>query len=201
MSTEVDICNLALGNIHAKSINDLGETDNVEAPACKLRYPIARDLVLAEAWWQFAGRDEAGALLSEEPTEWSYAYAYPQDCLEVRYIVPPGKARYRFDEIEFKVGILSDGTTKAILTNQEDACIAYTFRQTDTQKFPAHFVTALSWYLSGDLAIPVAGTERGRDLRKESLQIYQISLGAAISHDADMQYSDERDPETIEARQ
>lgn len=200
MANEVEICNLAIGNIRAQSIQSLDETNGLEAPACKLRYPQARDVVLADAWWKFAGQIVTLAPLADEPTEWSYAYAWPSDCIEPRYIVPPSKARERSAPIEFNVEIRQSDGLKIIVTEQPEACLKYTFRQTNTELFSPHFVEALSWWLAGSIAIPIVGTERGRAIRKDCLEIYQATIGNAIASDASIGYSVEPDPDTIEAR-
>ena len=45
MASEVEICNLALSNIRAGSINSLTE-GSLQAQICKLKYPILRDLCI-----------------------------------------------------------------------------------------------------------------------------------------------------------
>jgi hypothetical protein len=114
--------------------------------------------------------------------------------------VPPGKERYQADRIEFEAAVSSTGT-RVILTNLAEAKLKYTFRQTNPNRFTPHFIEALSWYMAGVIAIPVVGSEKGRLLRDDSLQIYQATIGAAIAADSSEGYSLQREPETIEARQ
>ncbi len=200
MTSEVDICNLALGNIHAQSINALTD-DNTEANACQLRYPVARDFVLSQVPWAFAGKDQSLALLEEQPAEWAFAYAWPSDCLEPRYLFIGGTRAALNDPIQYEVHISASDGQRQILTELEDACLKYTFRQVDTNKFSAHFIETLSWYVASQIAIPVAGAERGRELRSDSLQIYNSVVGAAIATDASQgERGPENDSPMIQAR-
>ena len=73
MSSEVDICNLALGNIKAGRIDTLDD-DSAEGRACKLRYPQSRDAVLQGHWWNLAGKTATLAQLTTTPDEWEYEY-------------------------------------------------------------------------------------------------------------------------------
>lgn len=192
---------MALGNIRAQRIQSLDDANAIpEAPACKLRYPQARDFVLSDVPWNFAGKIAVLALLTWEPDEWLYAYTWPDDCLTPRYIVPPGKERYQADRIEYESAVSSTGT-RVILTNLAEASLKYTFRQTNPNRFSAHFIEALSWYLAAVIAIPVVGSEKGRLLRDDALSMYQATIGAGISADATEGYSLQRLPDTIEARQ
>ena len=45
MTSVVDICNLALSNIRAGSINNIDEV-SLQAQQCKLKYPFMRDRLL-----------------------------------------------------------------------------------------------------------------------------------------------------------
>lgn len=212
MASKIDICNLALGNIEAGFINTLDE-DNAKARQCKLRYPLNLDLVLADAWWNFATKNATLARLSATPDEWNYQYSLPADYLAARYIVPDtgsgtdGLIRERRDgrpepaRIEYEIAIDSTGS-KVLMTNEDSVVLRYTFRQTDTTKFSPHFVIAMSWYLGADLAIPIVGSETGRKLRDVCLQAYGQSMASAIATNEMEDYLGKpRDPELIEVRQ
>ena len=86
MASEVEICNLALSNIRAGSINSLNE-GSVQAQLCKLKYPILRDRCLREIPWQFNHKIRALAPVTTDIFNWGYAYSYPVDCLKIHRLV------------------------------------------------------------------------------------------------------------------
>ena len=84
MASEIEICNLALGNIRAGSINSFTE-GSIQAQQCNLKYSIIRDRCLREIVWSFNRKIEALATLSSVTIfNWAYAYQYPSDCLKIR---------------------------------------------------------------------------------------------------------------------
>lgn len=201
MASEVDICNLALGNIKAGSINSLDDA-TAEGRACKLRYPHARNVVMESAWWHFAGKTATLSQLSAEPEEWEYQYSIPSDFMFARYLIPGSKIRYHAERIEYEMGIDSNGN-RVIMTNLLQAKLRYTFKQTKTTDFTNLFIEALSWYLAASLSIHVVGGKSGRELRKDALDMYQASLGSAIAAAESEVYpgNEHRDPDMIDARQ
>ena len=182
MTSEVSICNLALSHIRAGTIASLTEAGTAPE-ACALWYDVARDLALADIWWNFAGKTVVLAKQTEVPNEWSFGYAYPTDCLFARYITPTGKLRQEADRIAFEVAI-NDAGNESILSNQDEACLTYTFQQTDPNKFHPHFVVALSYQLAVHIAVPIAGTSKGRVLREDAATAYLNAIRAAISADS-----------------
>lgn len=107
MSSEVEICNMALQAMGSRStIASLSEDSN-EAINCNILFTPTRDELLQMAQWNFARRTKALGLLKALPgtpenttsittTEWSsdwppppwlYEYAYPSDCISARYVV------------------------------------------------------------------------------------------------------------------
>ena len=109
MTTEVDVCNRALGAMGGRtSISSLSET-SPEAEECNLRYAAVRDSLLRAADWGFAEATDVltlnkslpgspGSLTAAEASwstnfpqpPWWYEYAYPASCLAVRWIIPQG---------------------------------------------------------------------------------------------------------------
>ena len=216
-SSVIEICNMALGNIRSTSINSLTES-SLEAQACNLRYDQARRFMLRDHDWNFAHRVTALSLLTEEPVEWQYMYDMPNEAVRIKYLAPSAitsssrTALYRmgvdyYDDtrtprsIPFEMG-LSEAGRKVVLTDLNEAYAAYTYDLTDSSIFDPQFVEALSWYLAALIAVPVAGAERGRDLRGEALALYSETLPAAQASDAREGYFNRASIEspTIEAR-
>jgi len=210
MANKVEICNLALGNIRAGSINALTE-NSLEAQVCNQRFDLAVEFLLREYPWRFATTSTALSLLTDSPLEWAYAYDYPTDCLRALYVMPQlsvGTDRtiaYHFEDWEtdhrqahrapWQLGQGDDGG-RVILTNQAEAYLVYIATQTDASRFDPHFVEALSWYLASLIAVPIIGAETGRKLRAESLEIYKEILPAATARDANESYGVARVPES-----
>lgn len=90
MSSQIDVYNLALTNLDlsetVQSVNDA----SAAAGACNRFYDWARQKVLERAYWDFATKAPALALVLDQntlPTNqiiypgWRYVYARPTDCL------------------------------------------------------------------------------------------------------------------------
>jgi len=86
MTSEVEICNLALSNIRAGSINSLDES-SFQAQQCKLKYPFMRNRLLTEMSWSFNHKIKALSLLTDDIFNWNYAYQYPSDCLKIDRLI------------------------------------------------------------------------------------------------------------------
>lgn len=198
MTSEVSICNLALNHIRAERIFNLTD-EGTAAQACSDWYGPARDLSLADMPWNFSGKTAALAKQVEVPNEWSFGYAYPADCLKIRYITPPGKLRHQTPRLAYEVAFNAAGN-KTILTNQDEACATYTFKLTDPNQFDPHFVIALSYQLAVFIAVPIAGTSKGRLMRDDLAEAYVNAVSAAISANAGEQFpGPRRESEIIEA--
>ena len=114
MPSQLDICNRALSicgtrSGQSQSIGISSMTENSpEARACLAHFEGACRALLRAAMWSFARKEVSGALLAsasgtpENPSgtlptpllsgpvvPWAYEYAWPQDCIRLRQIVPP----------------------------------------------------------------------------------------------------------------
>lgn len=208
MISEVDICNQALAAMGTRStITSLLE-NSVEAKNCNMQYASTRDQLLRCAPWGFCKRTEVLALLKAAPgtpefigtvpTEWSndlppppwlYSYAYPNDCVIVRFVQgtllgqasspifptnigvassiygPPSKFEIRSE----KVG--SD-SARTVVTNQQKAIATYNFLETNPTNFDSEFVIALINALAANLVIPLSGDKGLKDrLEKDAENI------------------------------
>ncbi len=191
---------MAIGRVRGAQIGALTDP-TTEAKACTKFYGPSRDLVLADFPWNFAGKAVALAQQSETPIEWAFGYTYLSDALKVRKLMSASQLRHYTDPTEWEVGLASDDT-KSIFTNLDVAYAKFTIKLTDVNKFDPHFVTALSWYLASEIAIPIAGTSKGRILADRAAKGYQNAIEAAYSANANEgDVGPPRDPETIRAYQ
>ena len=207
MASEVEVCNLALSNIRAGSINSLTE-GSLQSQLCKLKYPILRDRCLRELTWQFNRKIKALATVTTDIFNWAYAYQYPVDCLKIKRLVgsfeeiPAGSvdviSRLRDERVlplkdirtQIPYEVFNFDDKKTIGSDQPDLRIDYAAKITDPNLFSDDFILALSHLLASELAVPIVGAELGRALRNDSLQLYKQYFAAAISSDQNDQYFD-----------
>ena len=207
MTSVVDICNLALSNIRAGSINNIDEP-SLQAQQCKLKYPFMRDRLLTELPWSFNHKIRALSLVTTEIYNWAYAYQYPSDCLKISRLIGAYEELANADadvisrlidsqllpisdmrrKVPYEIFNFSDN--KVIGANEADLRIGYSVKVTDPNLFSTDFILALSHLLASELAIPVTGIELGRKLRSDSLQIYKVYLNNAIADDLNEQHED-----------
>lgn len=180
MASPVDICNMALGRIGVSTlIASLDATRNLEERTCALWYPIMRDFALSEYEWRFASRRVSLALLDEDPpTNWGYRYAYPTDCLKARRLVYPGLYSPRADQ-RLMYEVVSNGTSRVIDTNIEDAELEYTMRVEDTEQFPPLFVSALAYLIASELVMPLS---KKPDVGQAMRNAYVLVSSSAAAH-------------------
>lgn len=184
MSSEVEICNLALAHLgDDATVASIDPPEgSPQAEHCARFYPIARDTLLEMHPWSFATRRIQLAELDVPSWSWDYAYAYPASCVKILSVLPYQSGSD--DETQlYETEAGSDGA-QIILTNTELATCRYITRVTDTAKFPPLFVDALSRLLSSYLAGPVVKGESGRKEAMSQLNAFNLSAGRAMASDA-----------------
>jgi hypothetical protein len=171
--TSTDLANLALGNLGIPTIDDIESTTSEEAKACNLVYDDVRKIYLAEATPGFSRADVALAIAADEESEvYDYVYTYPADCIKTREIWNEGAT----PRIEYEVGSHSSGTSKVIVTNQEDAILVYTRDITNLNMFTSHDIDALSYLFSAKIVMKL---KRNEQLETKMAQRYLITLAIA----------------------
>lgn len=153
MTTETDICNLALSHIGSGSIASFLAEQSHLAVECRKLYPSARDTVLRDHEWGFAERRDALALTTGiTPVGYEYAYAYPLGCIRALRIWKEAKDTPPY---EFIINASDSLTQKVILTDIVEAVLVYTARVVHPNVYDDAFIYALSYRLATDLAIPI----------------------------------------------
>lgn len=178
MATDVSICNMALARIGVSTfISNLNEASN-EARVCALFYNDVRDRVLRDAPWNFAKKRVVLADQGTPPSEWSFKYGYPSDCIKARYIAVPGMRNPRSDQrIPFEVA--NEGGQRRIYTNQSAAELIYTYRVTDATLFDAMCASAMAYLLGSEIAMPLSVKP---DVAKSARDAYRIEMQVAAAH-------------------
>lgn len=185
MTTPLDVCNLALGRIGTRSaIASLTEA-SPEAYYCRLFYAQARDATLMAEDWRFATAFQALALSGTAPGRWRYQYAMPADCLKAhgivdpRCIAPDAVNPATFPPVRFERGLGLDGggaQVPAIWTDEAGAVLKYTAQVENPGLWEAAFITALSWELAAEIAVPITGNAA---LQQAMFVGFQQSVAAA----------------------
>lgn len=207
MSSEVDICNIALARIgDTATVASLYPPEgSAQAEHCARFYPIARDAILEMHAWSFATRRATLPLLNVTMPPWKYVYQMPGDVINVLAVIPTDvnndyatlaayPSQYGFNpEIipaagsyvpqDYHIETLANGT-QVICTNQENAVLRYTFQVSDTGKFSPLFTNALTWLLASMLAGPIIKGDQGAAEGKRCYQMFQAHFVEATQSDA-----------------
>lgn len=157
VTTEAQLCNLALGLVGQRQFIDRLDENSTEAQVCDVFFAATRDEVLARFAWRFASRRSVLALTTETRNGWGFAYASPADLVVARYIWSGQPTPGAGQEIPFTKELNDAGDGLLILTDMEEAELVYTRTAPSIGLWPAHFVKAvaaqLAVYLAG--ALPV----------------------------------------------
>lgn len=181
----ISICNRALSEIGTRSTIASLEEGSPEATQCALWYDNLRQQLLRTANWGFArfqlSLTQLGDLIPDEtsPYPWAYKYAYPSDCIKMRYILAPPPSTLtgsinpptvgqpiltscfspsranRFIVANDRDNLLNQ--RRLILSNVYQAIGAYTGDVTDPSLFDTLFDGALTAALAYKLVIPLSG--------------------------------------------
>lgn len=189
MPAPVDIWNIALSNIGARSdIQDPAEQSN-EAFHCRLHYAQTRDEVLERHDWGFARARSTLSLIATDTTVLlPYSYGLPSDFLALRALndtyVYPWMPREQLPRYEIGGELDGSDERRVFRSDQSAASLVYTRRVESPAMFPPSFVTVLGWALAARLAMPVA---RKPELVKEMAVQARDALSEAKAIDANQQ--------------
>lgn len=201
MASEVDICNLALARLgDTATVASLNPPEgSAQAEHCARFYPMARDSLLEMHPWGFSTQRISLALLSAGWPEWDYAYAQPNDAINILAVIPPAatddySVAYSIDNQSnysagsytpqpFSCEVDGDGN-EVIYTDQVNAVLRYTSRVTDTTKFSPLFTDALAWLLASYLAGPIYKGESGAAAARTCMSAFNMMYSKAITSDA-----------------
>lgn len=205
MASEVDISNIALSYIGSpNSVTAISPPENtVEAEACALWYPIARDQALEHHAWKFATRRASltPVTLPSYIYTWAYAYQVPNLCLREVAVFPPSTVTPTTELVwtrqvsavegtqpdtndppaqDFQIE-LDDTNAKILYTNVQSAILRYIVQNTNTAMYSPAFVRAvgrlLASYLAGHL-------QKDDNKAATQLKIYEtVDLPRAVALD------------------
>lgn len=196
MTSPVDLCNLALDQIVARTsitgINPASPPNSLAAQVASRTYQLQADNVFRAAHWDSArfqtdltllkaawGTPEnPDGTLPRPPIPWRYEYAYPTDCLKMRFVIPQPNLSATGAPLMTNVGVnyqalvstalpfvpaidtdASGNRIKVILTN---ACLAqgvYTARIDNVDLWDVALQNAVIGALAAWFASPITGDD------------------------------------------
>ena len=207
MASQIDICNRALLRMAGRStISSINPPDgSQESYACAILYTPTYEMLARAAHWNIfrkqatlsllkaaAGTPENqnGTTLSIPPTPWLYSYAYPDDCLLDRFLVPSATSSSVGNSpfanlgwttssignmpVHFGVAYDTDANNnpiRVILTNLDQAQCVYTVNQPNPVGWDSQFQEAMVSSLAVGLVPALTG----------NLQMMQLQMAAVES--------------------
>lgn len=193
----VDVFNLALNAVGARSNLSAPTERDRGAEVCRLWYPIVRDQVLRAAPWPSCRKARRLALLAQRGDEvwdenfpepyWTYAYTIPDDMLYPRHLT---------DWTRFDLGTIGD--QQVILTDTLEAVLTYTFRQPTVQRWETSLTMAIVYGLAANIVMPLAAKPSRASLLVQ--QANDLILGARVEAANEANVGYESLPDWITAR-
>lgn len=176
--TNIEIWNLALGEVGSLGTIENEADATPEAAHCRASWPQAFDNVLAAFPWSCA-RSEAQLVerADKKSVIWAHVFQLPQDCITIRDTVP---ARIRFAH--------GEGT---IYTDEPEVSIVYTAR-ISPERLPQHLAEAAALKLAQHLA--TAMRTGGGQLIQSLHQRYELAIGNARTIEVRATFSRPRSP-------
>jgi hypothetical protein len=179
MSTQLEICNIALSYVGANPIADLAET-STEAIWCTTNYEPLKLAVLAERTWSFA--EAITGVGTPTEVDGGYLYGIPADTVRVyrcySQLYPSRQARWQ----RRGNGILADYDGTLYMVRTDGATLE--------ADFPPMFTQALAGRLAMEMAIPIA---RSQSMLGAMVQLYEQKISAAAAADGSEGRSERHD--------
>lgn len=193
MSSEVDICNLALAHLgdEAEVVAISPPDGTIQAAHCGRFYPFARGVLLEMFPWSFAVKRVAIPKLATNPLDddWGFAYSLPTGCLRPLSCLYPGvPERYLGTDTDinshpYVIEAAANGSA-IMYTNVETATLRYIALITDTTKYTPGFTVALSRLLAAYLSGPILKGKEGAAMAQTQLKWFDIEFKKAAAASA-----------------
>jgi hypothetical protein len=195
MTTDVDICNFALGSLGLEPIDALG-TDTQSERTCARFYAQVRDVYLQEHNWSFTTKTVELTEIDPLPDGYGrfvYGYEYPSDCLKAQKI-RDGESSFAYPFIIKDYEAAGPVDAKIILTDLADAYLEYTVALTDPDLFTDIFIEGLYKKLAFQISWPLTQDLR---IQKQAFEQFVLADQMAKQYDSSEQMP-QRPPPTWE---
>lgn len=188
MTSEIEICNLALTRIGTGTIVSF-EQNAKAASLCNLHYPRSRNACLRAHPWNFAIKKANLAASATAPTfEFERKFSLPTDCLRVirtnweasgsvgtAIYGFPGENGYAGETVPYRIN------GRFLETNATEAMIEYVAEITDTNQFDELFVDLLAQRIAAEICMALTDNASAT---KQMWDIYAVKLAEARLTDA-----------------
>src|SRR5580765_826945 len=162
MADKTEICNLALSHCGISTFIANVDSDSIkEARVCKKWWNAALAFLVRVIDWNFnRSYFPLAPLGGYIPSQWTFKYAYPSDCIAVRAIVPPGvksptiRQRILF-EVASEIAAGHSTPTKILYADQADAIARISNFVSDVSLLDSTAVIAQSYILASFIATPL----------------------------------------------
>lgn len=170
VSTNVQLCNLALEEIGEDRISDLTD-DSKAARACNLILnPTIDEILELYDWSDAVKRAQVSALDVDNYTEYDYVYQLPNDCLRILYLIEVDDDTYtELPEQQY----IKEG--RRIYTDLSPCVIKYLYRP-EVKNMSSGLVKTIKHTLASQLANRLA--------QDPAMVQYQQALAAAAYQNA-----------------
>lgn len=182
-TSEVSICNMALGELGQPPITSLTQQGKAAA-LCNQWYDAARRELMASAPWPCCKRWAGGVRMGSDPMPpWQFAYVYPSDALRVHHI----KRDFTHEKPPpFEISLQSLSDTKQINTNHATPIFIYSVDMEDPSRFDQDFVQALSKMLAAKMCMVLTKNLKMKvDLERAAMGAASIALANTFNEEVE----------------
>ena len=159
----VNIYNLALSTVGTRAKVSSPTEQSKEVETCNIWYEVSRDVVFRAAYWPSTRSHRRLAVLKErtnlsddwtvdDPSpDWTFAYGAPSDMIAPRYLTTFGRFVLEWWRPTTGPAVM------AIMTDQEEAILQYSFRQDNMEQWDDSLYLAVVYSLAMNIAMPLTG--------------------------------------------
>lgn len=198
-TSDVQICNLALGRAGCQQFIDSLDDLSTEAMYLKRIYDLTLERVLQDFPWQFAKKYAPLSDIGTPVSPWAYRYRYPSDCLQLHRVYPQGGSivsgqvsiapvygqaidnAYSQGYLSKSAGVPFDTSIdtphgRAVHCDFPSAYAEYTVRVTNVALYTPAFVNTFAWALASEIFTPLSADPK---YAQTAQQAYAKSLAEA----------------------
>jgi len=190
MSSDVDICNLALALVGAPSIHSITVDSPKESGLCRVFYPMVRDFNLSSYDWSFA-RKTYKLQQSSEDGMYGPLYPIPSNCLTPLTVVTPcgDEILWEVEGDDISIPHLSTGPQCT------DVYLKYTVQQTNAERFSQSFIRLLYTDLAIHLTLPLVNDVKTQERLNNQLKVMRLEVEATDANIGSQDLVPADDPE------
>lgn len=168
MTSQVDICNLALTRIGGETITTIDEGTR-QARLCNRHYYPTLNALLREFEWNFAiKRVELAQDATAPVNEYAYRYALPADFIKVVRLNACTSDEYRVE-------------AGYIVTDEGTVTLEYVYEVTDENDFDPQFVDVFAQRLAAEICYTLT---ENTNLSEQVWRVYQNKIRVARTMDS-----------------